>query len=144
MTPRDNLTKIIDINLEYLSEIEYNDIKQLEENSLERLLYIFVCEDKKKLDELYIGDVLMEKIKSKLYDLSSNIDDYFYYDKEELLKEESYSLGVEHGIKKGIKQGIEQEQADLINNMFLAGMSTDEIHKVTKIPLTTIQKVERK
>ncbi len=134
MKPRDNLTKIIDINLEYLSELEYTDVKKLKENSLERLLYIFVCEDKLVLDGLYVGDILMEKIKSKLYDLSSNIDDYFYYDKEELLKEESYSLGVEHGMEK---TRIENAKALIAN-----GVDKELVIKTLKLNDNEIKQLE--
>lgn len=43
----------------------------------------------------------------------------FNNDKEELLKEKPYSLGVEHGIEKKIV---------VVKNMIVSGMTTKEIY----------------
>lgn len=55
---RNDLLEIVDINLEYLSDISYNEIKKLDEKDLRWLLYIFVCKDKEnsyiKRKELWV------------------------------------------------------------------------------------------
>ena len=118
---RNSFVKIIDINLDFLRKIDYTTIKDYESDSLEKMLYIFINDDKRELDEIYLGDVIMEKIKSKLYDLDiENLDKYLIYDREELRRSDAYCEGLElgkqeglkeglkQGIKEGIKQGIEQ------------------------------------
>ena len=50
---RDFGIHIVDINLDYLEKMDYNEVKK--GNMLEKLLYIFVCNDKKKLDQVYDG-----------------------------------------------------------------------------------------
>ena len=65
---RDNMLRVIDINLDFLSNIDYNKIKKGNEYNLEKLLYFFVCNDKKLLDNIYNGNGLMRNI-SKIFNI---------------------------------------------------------------------------
>ena len=101
---RGNILTIYDINLEYLYQISYNGIRKLGNESLEKKLYFTICDDLKELRDIYEGDETMEKVTEKLDEMESVLDKFFYYDKEEILKHDSYEMGVEHGIEKGIMQ----------------------------------------
>lgn len=91
---RDNMISIIDINMDFLKKLSYTEIKK--GNSLEKLLYILICEDKNELDKLYIGDGVMEKVREKLESLTDDFDNDLYYDLEEFHKAEDYELGMKN------------------------------------------------
>lgn len=146
---RNSFVKIIDINLDFLRKIDYTTIKDYESDSLEKMLYIFINDDKRELDEIYLGDVIMEKIKSKLYDLDiENLDKYLIYDREELRRSDAYCEGLElgkqeglkeglkqwikEGIKQGIEQGIFQKEKELIK-ILAKKMSPKEIENLLGI-----------
>ena len=44
--PRTNLIKIIDIDVDILRNMDYNKVMNESDDSLEKLLYIFVCDSK--------------------------------------------------------------------------------------------------
>jgi len=90
---RDNYLKIIDINLEYLREIEYTEIIKMSDESLEKLLYFFVNSDIEMLKKIYDGVDIMEKVVEKLIDLTEDLEDSLYYNREELRNETLYGMG---------------------------------------------------
>ncbi len=51
---------------------------------------------------------------------------------------------LEIGIEKGIEQGIEQSRTEIIRNMLSSGLSSEEVSKVTQIPLDVVREAERK
>ena len=120
--------------------MNYNDLK----DSLERLLYVFVCNNKDVLDKVYVGDEIMEKVKDQLYDLDENLDNYLFYDREEYMKESLYSTGLvdgeAKGLEKGLKQGREEGKQSIITRM-LEDMTIEEVSKITKLPIEEIEKI---
>lgn len=121
--------------------MNYND---LEKDSLERLLYVFVCNNKDVLDKVYVGDEIMEKVKDQLYDLDENLDNYLFYDREEYMKESLYSTGLvdgeAKGLEKGLKQGREEGKQSIVTRM-LEDMTIEEVSKITKLPIEEIEKI---
>jgi len=81
---RDDLISVIDINMDFLKKMDYTEIMEEEKNSLERLLYILICDNKEEMDKLYIGDSIMEKVRNKILDLTEEDWQELYYDPEEL------------------------------------------------------------
>jgi len=117
---RDKSICIIDINLAFLQELNYNKIKE-EPNSLEYLLYFFVNDNKSELNKLYLEDEIMEKVQEKLYTLDEALDSFLYYDPEELkrleiedAKEEAHKEGIEEGIKEGKKEKAQEIAKSLL------------------------------
>ena len=103
---RDNMLRVIDINLDFLSNIDYNKIKKGNEYNLEKLLYFFVCNDKKLLDNIYNGNGLMRDI-SKIFNIDiEDLDKQLYYDYDEYMKEVSYEQGEIDGVLKKQKEII--------------------------------------
>jgi len=98
---RDDFITIIDINMDFLSKISYNRIKEEGEDSLERLLYVFVSNNYEIIDELYPNDEIMEKVKKKLSALTEDFAEGLYYDREEYINQVSFEMGKEEGIEQG-------------------------------------------
>lgn len=77
---RNDLLEIVDINLEYLSDISYNEIKKLDEKDLRWLLYIFVCKDKDLREQLYQEKRVMGIVSKKLEEVTQYLDELLFYD----------------------------------------------------------------
>ena len=125
---RSDFIKIIDINMDYLRKIDYNVIEE-DSNSLEYLLYIFVCEDKEKRKELYSDDTIMEKVNKKLEELNKLIEEV-YFDPEETWKEIA-TEAVEKKTKTNIAKKMLEDNID-----------KDIIVKYTELTIEEIKELE--
>lgn len=126
---RDNMLRVIDINLDFLSNIDYNKIKKGNEYNLEKLLYFFVCNDKKLLDNIYNGNGLMRDI-SKIFNIDiEDLDKQLYYNYDEYMKEVSY------------EQGEIDKQKKIIRNMLENNLDKDLMLKITKLDEETLNKI---
>ena len=72
---RDELLTIYDINLDFLRNIDYNKIRKGSIFSLEKILYIFICDNKKLLDYIYQGDKVMDKVRDNFDTYRNDVDD---------------------------------------------------------------------
>ncbi len=67
--------------------MDYTKVMNESDDSLEKLLYIFVCDSKDVLDDVldkvYVGNKLMEGVIVKMAKIARDIDEYLYYNKEE-------------------------------------------------------------
>ncbi|MCM1053745.1 MAG: hypothetical protein NC483_07215, partial [Ruminococcus sp.] len=124
------------INIDLLSKIPYNEIIEKEEDSLERLLYIFICEDKHNLDELYLNNKIMEVVRNKMVDLSKDFMDGLYYDYEAFKDREAYELGTNAGRKE---RDIEIAKNLLIKNK----LSYEDIRDATGLSLKDIEDLSK-
>ena len=130
---RDNMLRVIDINLDFLSNIDYNKIKKGNEYNLEKLLYFFVCNDKKLLDNIYNGNGLMRDI-SKIFNIDiEDLDKQLYYDYDEYMKEVSYEQGEIDGILKN--------QKEIIKNMLENNFDKETMLKATKLDEEKLNKI---
>ena len=133
---RNDFISIIDINIDFLRKLDYTEIMK-GENSLERLLYIFICNDKEVLDKLYFGDDIMKKVVEKVSALTEDFADELYYNKEEIINEYSYDLGKE----QGVEQGKNKRNNEIAKKMLEMNMSIDDIIKITELTEEDIQKL---
>lgn len=123
---RDNMLRVIDINLDFLSNIDYNEIKKGNKYNLENLLYFFVCNDKKLLDNIYDGNGLMRDI-SKIFNIDiEDLDKQLYYDYDEYMKEVSY------------EQGEIDSRKQIIKNMLDKNYPKKEIMELTNLTEETL------
>ena len=130
---RDNMLRVIDINLDFLSNIDYNKIKKGNEYNLEKLLYFFVCNDKKLLDNIYNGNGLMRDI-SKIFNIDiEDLDKQLYYDYDEYMKEVSYEQGEIDGILKN--------QKEIIKNMLENNFDKETMLKITNLKEEKLNKI---
>ena len=113
---RDEMLTIYDINLDFLRNIDYNEIKKGSIFCLEKLLYIFICDNKKILDYIYKGDNIMDKVRDNFETYRNDVDDVLYYnpddlnrqiDEEEIenARKEARQKGLEEGRLEGRKEG---------------------------------------
>ena len=124
---RDNMISIIDINMDFLKKLSYTEIKK--GNSLEKLLYILICEDKSELDKLYVGDGIMEKVRDKMETLTEDFDNDLYYNLEEFQEAETYELGMKD-------KAVEMAKKLLKDNITL-----DKIIEYTELPKEDVEEI---
>ena len=102
---RSDFIEIIDINLEKLRQIDYNTLIKSDDMTLEKALYLFVCDDIEKLNAIYEGDKLMKKLMKENEDLLKNFDEMLYYDRDKMFLNACYEKGYDKG-----KQEARQER----------------------------------
>lgn len=122
---------IIDINVDFLSNMNYNEIKE-DKESLEYLLYIFVNDNNKELDRLYLNNKIMENVREKLSVLSEDFMGGLYYDREELLNEASF------------EEGQVEKTKEIAQAMLKENLSVDIIEKVTGLSKENILEIKNK
>lgn len=130
-----NLLNIIDINIDFLKKIDYNLVKEGKDNSLERLLYILICDNEEMKNELYKGDEMMKKVIKKIDSLTEDFDEELYYNYEEILNNYSYDLGVEKGIeqyKNEIAKSMLKDKMPKEVIIKYTGLSEEELNKISK------------
>ena len=145
---RDEMITIYDINLDYLRNIDYNKIKKGTIYDLEKILYIFVCDNKKLLDYVYEGDVIMNKVRDDFDVITYETDSILYYNPEDLYDSETKEKireacrkgreeGIEKGMEKGRKEGVKYTAKNFkelnipIEQISIAtGLSIDELEKI--------------
>ena len=159
-TVRDELIIIYDINLEKLKKIDYNEIKKGKDYNLEKLLYIFICNDEKILDNIYIGDEVMNKVRENCNDYIKVLDEMLYYNEEDLKKQiieyeteqaqkrgyekghkEGLEKGIEQGIEQGIEKGIEQKTIETIKNMVDKKFDNETIKEILNLDDETLLEI---
>jgi len=96
-----------------------------EEYSLERMLYIFVCDNDKLLDKLYLKNEIMEKVREKISALTEDFLDDLYYDKEEIINEYSFLEG-----KKEVAKNLLNLNMDINDISKATGLSIEEIKEI--------------
>ena len=132
---RDDLINIIDINVDFLKDMDYTEIMK-GENSLEKLLYILVCNDEMIINKLCFGDDIMEKVIDKIFELTEDDWEELYYDPEEILKEYSFD--------KGVEKGIEQGKKEIAKIMLEKNMSIEEVIEITNLTLEEVNEIKNK
>lgn len=135
---RNDLIEIIDIDIDYLSSIDYNEIIKKSDDSLEKLLYLFVCDDNKELDKVYSGDKLMEKVREKLDNYTSALNEVLYYTKADLIDQEV----LDEKYNEGIEAGIEQKTIEIVKNMLKLDLDIDIICKSAKLSIEEVEKIK--
>ena len=136
---RDELITIYDINLEYLREIDYNEVKKGNSYNLEKLLYIFICENNRILDYVYNGDEIMLEIKDEFKSQIKELDDMLYYDPEDL-KRQMKEWEYKEAVKEGKEQGKLETKQEIVKNMIDNNLSDDLIMKSLNITFEELQK----
>lgn len=131
---RENSINIIDINVDFLRNMDYTEIERKDKNSLERLLYVFVCNDKEKRNKLYVGDDVMKKVEEKLSVLTEDFANELYYDKEEIVNAYSYDLGIENGKN--------EQKLEIAKRMLRNNKDISEIIEYTDLTKEDIEKLK--
>ena len=133
---RDEMITIYDINLDYLRNIDYNKIKKGTIYDLEKILYIFVCDNKKLLDYVYEGDVIMDKVRDDFDVITYETDSILYYNPEDL-----YDKETKEKIKEACRKGREEEKIEIAKKMKDLNIPFEQIKIITGLTKTEIDKL---
>ena len=130
---RSDFIEIIDINLEKLRQIDYNTLVKSDDMTLEKALYLFVCDDIEKLNAIYEGDKLMKKLMKENEDLLKNFDEMLYYDRDKMFLNACY----DKGYSKGKKEAYENIAKEMLNK----GMKLKDIIDITGLTEKEIKEI---
>lgn len=141
-----------DFNLEYLTKLDYNEVK--EGTYLEKMLYFFIGEDKKILDELYEGDGIMARLELKRDEITGKFEPLFMdYDEEDIMpaelaekrrkiREQDRKEAREEGLAEGRAEGLEEGLIAGRNEGFQKGKN-ESCLKIAKAMLTSNEPLEK-
>lgn len=111
--------EIYDINLAKILDKDYTIVRK-DKESLEKLLYLLICNDKEKIDKVYDGDEFMAKIIREVKTQEDEFDKLFYYNREilddemtlEEARDEALAEGRAEGLKEGRSEGLKKGKAE--------------------------------
>ena len=111
--------EIYDINLAKILDKDYTIVRK-DKESLEKLLYLLICNDKEKIDKVYDGDEFMAKIIREVKTQEDEFDKLFYYNREilddemtlEEARDEALAEGRAEGLKEGRSEGLKEGKAE--------------------------------
>ena len=129
LLPRNLNIHYIDINLEYLKKIGYNNIV----SELEKWCYIFVCDNDQVFDEIYEEGSFMREFRKEAEKLSRELDTMLYYDKKKLDQEMVYNNGKE--------DGANEKSLEIAKKMITRGDNLDDIEEITGLSKEEILKL---
>ena len=101
--------------------------------TLEKALYLFVCDDIEKLNAIYEGDKLMKKLMKENEDLLKNFDEMLYYDRDKMFLNACY----DKGYSKGKKEAYENIAKEMLNK----GMKLKDIIDITGLTEKEIKEI---
>ena len=153
--------EIYDINLAKILDKDYTIVKE-DKESLEKLLYLLICNDKEKMKEVYDGDEFMAKIIREVNTQTDEFDKLLFYNREILEDEDSreeerqralaegreqgLTEGREQGLTEGREQGLtegrEQSKQDIAKAMLSENCDIELISKVTNLTYDDVVKLK--
>ena len=128
---RSDFIEIIDINLEKLRQIDYNTLIKSDDMTLEKTLYLFVCDDIEKLNAIYEGDKLMKKLMKENEDLLKNFDEMLYYDRDKMFLNACYDKGYSKGESIGYSKGKQERNIEIAKELLKLEVSIEKIMMAT-------------
>ena len=134
---RSDFIEIIDINLEKLRQIDYNTLIKSDDITLEKALYLFVCDDIEKLNAIYEGDRLMKKLMKENEDLLKDFDEMLYYDRDKMFLNACY----EKGYDKGKQEARQERNIEIAKEMVNKGMKLKDIIDITGLTEKEIKEI---
>ena len=138
---RSDFIEIIDINLEKLRQIDYNTLIKSDDMTLEKALYLFVCDDIEKLNAIYEGDKLMKKLMKENEDLLKNFDEMLYYDRDKMFLNACYDKGYSKGESIGYNKGKQERNIEIAKEMLNKGMKLKDIIDITGLTEKEIKEI---
>ena len=133
--------EIYDINLAKILDKDYTIVKE-DKESLEKLLYLLICNDKEKMKEVYDGDEFMAKIIREVNTQTDEFDKLLFYNREILEDEDSREEEIKEALAEGREQGLTEGRVEGIKETALAMLRKnypiEDISEITKISLEEI------
>ena len=130
------LLKIININLDFYDNVSYDKL-----DTSDKFYKLLTVSDSKELNEIVDGEHLLGRYTSKLIKYSNDekykeaiMDEII--EKNALMQEKYLS-----GLYDGMEQGIQENQKDIVINMYKEKIALDVISKVTKLSVDEINEI---
>lgn len=157
--------EIYDINLAKILDKDYTIVKE-DKESLEKLLYLLICNDKEKMNKVYDGDDFMAKIIREVNAQTDEFDKLLFYNreilddkyaieeaKEEARKEalieghelglnEGRELGLNEGRELGLNEGRNESIKETVIAMLKKKYPIEDISDITKLSIEEIEKIK--
>ena len=139
---KDTYFEIYDINLDFLSKMNYNQIKNLSDKDLKWLLYIFVCQDKKLNKILYSENKMMKKVRYKMDDFMKEFDQILVYDYRKFKEAELKEMREER-MKKATEKGEKKKSIEIAKRLLsLKFMDVEQISEITSLTIKELEKLK--
>ena len=134
-----DIIQIIHVNIDYLREIDYNEIMK-GNNKLMLDLYFLTCNNDKKLELVYREDELMKDVIEEAKRVAGYEKMDLYISDEEMRKQDEEFFR-EEGYKLGIEKGIEQGKVEIARNMYKENVPIELISKYTNMSIDELNRL---
>ena len=133
--------EIYDINLAKILD-KYYTIVRVDRESLEKLLYLLICSDKEKMNEVYDGDEFMAKIIREINTQEDDFDKLLFYNSEVLKEDNYFEESLEEARKEALAEGREQSKLDIAKAMLEKNYDINSICDITNLSLDVLEKLQ--
>lgn len=133
--------EIYDINLAKILDKDYT-IVRVDRESLEKLLYLLICSDKEKMNEVYDGDEFMAKIIREINTQEDDFDKLLFYNSEVLKEDNYFEESLEETRKEALAEGREQSKLDIAKAMLEKNYDINSICDITNLSLDVLEKLQ--
>lgn len=133
--------EIYDINLAKILDKNYTIVRE-DRESLEKLLYLLICSDKEKMNELYDGDEFMAKIIREINTQEDDFDKLLFYNSEVLKEDNYFEESLEEARKEALADGREQSKLDIAKAMLEKNYDINSICDITNLSLDVLEKLQ--
>lgn len=133
--------EIYDINLAKILDKNYTIVRE-DRESLEKLLYLLICSDKEKMNEVYDGDEFMAKIIREINTQEDDFDKLLFYNSEVLKEDNYFEESLEEARKEALADGREQSKLDIAKAMLEKNYDINSICDITNLSLDVLEKLQ--
>lgn len=133
--------EIYDINLAKILDKFYTIVRE-DRESLEKLLYLLICSDKEKMNEVYDGDEFMAKIIREINTQEDDFDKLLFYNSEVLKEDNYFEESLEEARKEALAEGREQSKLDIAKAMLEKNYDINSICDITNLSLDVLEKLQ--
>lgn len=137
--------EIYDINLAKILDKDYTIVRE-DRESLEKLLYLLICSDKEKMNEVYDVYEFMAKIIREINTQEDDFDKLLFYNSEVLKEDNYFEESLEEtrkeALAEGKKLGREQSKLDIAKAMLEKNYDINSFCDITNLSLDVLEKLQ--
>lgn len=133
--------EIFNINLAKILDKNYTIVRE-DRESLEKLLYLLICSDKEKMNEVYDVYEFMAKIIREINTQEDDFDKLLFYNSEVLKEDNYFEESLEEARKEALAEGREQSKLDIAKAMLEKNYDINSISDITNLSLDVLEKLQ--
>lgn len=133
--------EIYDINLAKILDKFYTIVRE-DRESLEKLLYLLICSDKEKMNEVYDVYEFMAKIIREINTQEDDFDKLLFYNSKVLKEDNYFEESLEEARKEALAEGREQSKLDIAKAMLEKNYDINSICDITNLSLDVLEKLQ--